>query len=63
MTQKDRAVGAIGMVLVGFVFSTVCWVEDSPGFAVFFLVMFGAFALFFHNASDESIAWFIRWFS
>ena len=30
---------------------------------MFFLVMFGAFAIFFYNASEEAIAWFNRWFS
>jgi hypothetical protein len=63
VTQKDRAVGAIGMVLVGLGFSAMCWVEGSLGFAVFFLLIFGVFALVFHNASDESVEWFVRWFS
>jgi hypothetical protein len=63
VTQKDRVVGAVGMVLVGLVFSVACWLEGSTGFAVFFLILFGAFALFFYNASDATISWFIRWFS
>jgi hypothetical protein len=63
VTEKDRVVGTTGMVLCGLAFAAMAWVEGYPGFAVFFLISFGLFALIFMKASDEAVSWFIRWFS
>ncbi len=63
VTEKDRVVGTIGMALIGLAFAAMAWVEGYPGFAVFFLILFGVFALLFMKASDEAVSWFIRWFS